>query len=250
MIFFLSFGTLLTTLRDSRCGLRYARSRAKKEGHGLTSQRRRKDKGLGVTKRESATPPVSASPSYSPARRGGSSGGGYDNSFSTGSNSGSEVYSQSGHHALDTLTPSPSPPASSVNFVHYSPHSQSSHHHHRHHHHHHHGSNSESSSTTTRQPYSTSAGTFYSVPSPLSNSPVIHASHHGSHVEQQQQQQQQHHYSDRMSSPISHSPLMTSTTAPASFERERDKDRELPPTPVSAEPRQHSRRAVLAHDRS
>jgi hypothetical protein len=189
----------------------------------LTSQRRRKDKGAAVAKRESATPPVSAAPSYTSLRRGG-----YENSFSTGSNSGSEVYSQSGHHALDTLTPSPSPPASSVSFVHYSPQSQS-----------HPGDG--------RQPYNNNTGTFYSVPSPLSNPPVMN-SHHGTPMDHMSA------YSDRLSpmlssaSPISHSPL-TSTTAPASFEREREKDRELPPTPISAEPKQQSRKSMLTHER-
>jgi hypothetical protein len=189
------------------CGLRYARSRAKKEGHTLTSQRRRKDKvAAAAVKRESATPPVSGSAAYPSLRRGG-----YDNSFSAGSNSGSEVYSQSSHHGLDALTPSPSPPASSVNFVHYSPQSQSQ-------------------AGENRQTYNNNSGSFYSVASPLSNPPVVNPQH-GNPMSA---------YSDRLS-PV------TSTTAPASFERDREKDRELPPTPISAEPKQ--RKSAQTHER-
>lgn len=202
------------------CGLRFARSRAKKEGNNLT-QRRRKDKG--IIKRESATPPTSASPSYSSIRR--SFG---DNSFSAsspGSASGSDIYSHSNRHVLDNMTPSPSLPASTMNFVHYSP------------------------SGDNRPPYTSHSNAFYSAPSPLSHPPVSH--------EQEQQHNTQlpplgqlssygggrHSPLVTSSSPISHSAL-TSTLPPASYERERDRDRELPPTPLSAEPR-HSRRSIL-----
>ena len=184
------------------------------------TQRRRKDKGLA--KRESATPPTTSS--YSAIRRH------YDDSSfmstsSAGSGSGSDIYPHSGHHGLDDMTPSPSPPASSMSFVHYSP------------------------GADSRQPYSSNSSTFYSVPSPLSNPPVLHPQHGNQlprldHIPS---------YTDRVSpmhssgSPISHSPL-TSTVPPASFERERNRDRELrelPPTPVSAEPRHSSRRSIL-----
>ncbi|KAJ6513330.1 hypothetical protein C8R45DRAFT_963273 [Mycena sanguinolenta] len=123
------------------CGLRYARSRAKKEG--TQAQRKRKEKGVVVKRGESATPPTSAtSPtgSYSAIRRN------YDDtSFSsTGSGSGSDAYPR-----LEDPTPSPSPPASNMNFVHYSP-------------------------GDSRPHYQapSSNNTFYSVPSPLSNPPV------------------------------------------------------------------------------
>ncbi|RDB25524.1 hypothetical protein Hypma_006509 [Hypsizygus marmoreus] len=204
------------------CGLRFARSRAKKEGHNQT-QRRRKDKG--ITKRESATPPKSGSPSYSAMRR--SYG---DSSFSsTGSNSGSEIYQHPGHHVLDDkMTPSPSPPASGMNFVHYSPND---------------GPSRPSS-------YPSATGPFYSVPSPLSNPPVqlepTAPPPHGN--TQLPPLGQISSYADRIApmhssgSPISHSPL--TTMPPASFERERDRDRELPPAPLSVEPR-HARRSIL-----
>jgi hypothetical protein len=203
----------LDLYRIPSCGLRYARSRAKKEG-GNQTQRRKKDKG-GITKRDSATPPTSASPSYSSMRRS------YDASFSSaGSNSGSEIYPQTGHHMLNEITPSPSPPASNVNFVHYSP-----------------GEN--------RQSYSNSNVPFYNS-SPLSNPPVLHP--------QDQPQGNQLPPLDHISSfvdrnlhstgsPVSHSPL--ATAPPASYERDRDRDR---PAPVSVGPRHHSsRRSILTH---
>ncbi|KAJ3862399.1 hypothetical protein EV359DRAFT_45233 [Lentinula novae-zelandiae] len=82
------------------CGLRYARSRAKKEGHVVSnSGRKRKDK---IIKRESSTPPSATSAtgvgslrrSYVPS---------YD---SIGSFSGNDIYGAS----RSVGTPSPSPP--------------------------------------------------------------------------------------------------------------------------------------------
>ncbi|KAF8625538.1 hypothetical protein AX15_005305 [Amanita polypyramis BW_CC] len=209
------------------CGLRYARSRAKKEGHNPT-QRKRKEKTQ--TKVESTTPP-NTSPTYPAVRRRIG-----EESFSTssaGSPSGSDIYPHSGNPVLNTLTPSPSPPATSVNFVHYSP-----------------GSNG-------RQHYSTSTRSFCSVTSPLSIPPVLNGPHgtghpvHDQHGNQLPPLGQISSYASRMSpmppaaSSITHSPL-TSTLPPASYERERDRDRELPLTPVSVEPRQ-PRRSILTH---
>ncbi|KAJ7707764.1 hypothetical protein B0H17DRAFT_1033903 [Mycena rosella] len=170
------------------CGLRYARSRAKKEG--TQAQRKRKEKGVVVKRGMSATPPsaTSSAGSYSAIRRNYD-----DSSFSSArSSSGSDAYPR-----LDDSTPSPSPPASNMNFVHYSP--------------------------GDSHPHYPASGnnSFYSVPSPLSNPPV-------------QPQSSQQSYPDRVSplhSPAAHSPL--TSTAP-SFEREREL---LPPTPISAEPR-------------
>ncbi|KAF8639423.1 hypothetical protein AX17_001513 [Amanita inopinata Kibby_2008] len=207
------------------CGLRYARSRAKKEGHGPT-QRRRKEKTH--PKRESMTPP-NVTPAYPAVRRR------IGESFSTspaGSASGSDVYPHSAHAILNTLTPSPSPPATNMNFVHYSP------------------------GTNGRQQYSTSTNTFYSIPSPLSNPPVLSAPHetgHQPHEHPLPPLGQITSYTDRMSpmlpsaSSVTQSPL-TSTLPPASYERERDRERELPPTPLSAEPR-HPRRTLMTHQR-
>lgn len=147
-----------------------------------------------------------------------------DTSFSSaGSNSGSETYPATGHHMLNEITPSPSPPASNVNFVHYSP-----------------GDN--------RQSYSNTSAPFYNS-SPLSNSLVLQP-----HDQQTQQQGNQLPPLDQISSyvdrglhsagsPASHSPL---ATAPhASYERDRERDR---PSPVSVGPRHHSsRRSILSH---
>jgi hypothetical protein len=121
------FFLLLTGFGTLSCGLRYARSRAKKEG--ITTQRRRKDKVvMALVKHESppgAAPPIPVP--YSNLRRGS-----YDDtllSSSAGSASGSEAYSQqqSLHSTsnFDNLTPSPSPPAGSVPFPHYNAQSQS-----------------------------------------------------------------------------------------------------------------------------
>ncbi|KAF8149847.1 hypothetical protein B0H34DRAFT_666911 [Crassisporium funariophilum] len=211
------------------CGLRYARSRAKKEGpNPAQQQRRRKEKGL--SKRESATPPTSAS-GYSAIRRNYA-----DSSFSTssaGSASGSDIYPHSGHHMLDTMTPSPSPPASNMNFVHYAP---------------------GGVDNRPPPPYSGTASTFYNVPSPLSNPSVLHPQEQQQHmhVNQLPPLGQLSTYAGRLSpmvptgSPITHSSL-TSTIPPASYERERERERDmrdLPPTPLSAEPR-HARRSIL-----
>ncbi|KAF7330504.1 hypothetical protein MVEN_02489800 [Mycena venus] len=121
------------------CGLRYARSRAKKEGN--QAQRKRKEKGAVVKRGTSATPPsaTSSTGSYSAIRRK------YDDSSfsSAGSASGSDVYPK-----LEDSTPSPSPPASNMNFVHYSPGDNHSHY------------------------QAAGSNSFYSIPSPLSNPPV------------------------------------------------------------------------------
>ncbi|KAK7044232.1 hypothetical protein VNI00_007954 [Paramarasmius palmivorus] len=153
------------------CGLRYARSRAKKEGHVPSSgSRRRKDKILKPTVRDSATPPNSVSsnassvgtsptgysapaasyqsstPPYgstSSIRRSAT----YDDSFSSGS--GSDIYT----HRGSLGTPSPSPPAGGASAAYHYPPSQHSEHGG------HHGS-------TGRASYYSS-----SVPSPLASVP-------------------------------------------------------------------------------
>ncbi|KAJ7034999.1 hypothetical protein C8F04DRAFT_1221274 [Mycena alexandri] len=179
------------------CGLRYARSRAKKDGS--TAQRKRKEKGVVAKRATSVTPPTSATSStasYSAIRRK------YDDSSfsSAGSGSGSDAYPR-----LDVPTPSPSPPAANMNFVHYSPGDNHPHY------------------------QASGANSFYSVPSPLSNPPV-------------QSQPGNQSYSERVSpmhSPAAHSPL---TSTASSFERERE--RELLPPSLSAEPR-NMRRSIL-----
>ena len=199
--------------------MRYARSRAKKEGTAPAQQRRRrKEKG---SKRNS--PPTSISV-HSAIRRNCP-----ESSFSTssaGSASGSDIYPHSSHHILDNLTPSPSPP-SSMNFVHYAP-----------------------SGPDSRPSYSgPQASGFYNIPSPLSNPTVLHP--HDQHPQQSLNSNQLpplgqlSSYADRLSPPISHSPLTTTLPA-SSYERERERERDPrePPTPLSAQPRV-PRRSIL-----
>ncbi|KIK95426.1 hypothetical protein PAXRUDRAFT_827017 [Paxillus rubicundulus Ve08.2h10] len=101
------------------CGLRYARSRAKKDGHAPTNQRRKKDKTTALMVKEKPNPGQS-SPIViaSAATRGGAfESGSFASASSLGSASGSEVYSQ---HSPGALESSPSPPSAALNFVHYS----------------------------------------------------------------------------------------------------------------------------------
>ncbi|KAI0314615.1 hypothetical protein OF83DRAFT_1174600 [Amylostereum chailletii] len=107
------------------CGLRYARSRAKKEG--VVTQRRRRDKVIAMTKRQeelaanpggasaatSASAAASASSmpiSYSGIRRDSYSDS-YVSNSPPGSTSGNEGYSTTGTASFTSLTPSPSPPS-------------------------------------------------------------------------------------------------------------------------------------------
>jgi hypothetical protein len=206
--------------------LRYARSRAKKEGTTPAQQRRRRKEK--VSKRNSPIPPTSTSV-YSAIRRNYA-----DSSFSTssaGSASGSDIYPHTSHHILDNMTPSPSPPAL-MNFVHYAP-----------------------GGPDSRPPYSGSqASGFYNIPSPLSNPTVLHP-----HDQQPQQTLNSNQlpplgqlssYADRLSpsasaTPTSHSSLTTTLPA-SSYERERERERDPrePPTPLSTQPRV-SRRSIL-----
>ena len=201
--------------------MRYARSRAKKEGTTPAQQRRRRKEKS--SKRNSPIPPTSTSV-YSAIRRNYA-----ESAFSTssaGSASGSDIYPRSSHHMLDNITPSPSPPAS-MNFVHYAP-----------------------GGPDSRPSYSgPQASAFYNIPSPLSNPTVLHP-----HDQQPQQSLNSNQlpplgqlssYADRLSSPTSH-PSLTTTLPASSYERERERERDPrePPTPLSAQPRV-SRRSIL-----
>ncbi|KIM52702.1 hypothetical protein SCLCIDRAFT_1223514, partial [Scleroderma citrinum Foug A] len=83
------------------CGLCYARSRAKKEGH------KEKSTSLGVKQEPQLSPIVIA---------GATTRSSAFESGSVGSASGSEVYSQ---HSLVAMGSSPLPPTGNINFVHY-----------------------------------------------------------------------------------------------------------------------------------
>ncbi|KAG1860395.1 hypothetical protein F4604DRAFT_1138525 [Suillus subluteus] len=107
------------------CGLRYARSRARKEGHAVSTQRRKKDKTGAVTaNEESAVPstypiPIAGGPWTT--RRGAPEGSTFSSPSSVGSGSGSEPYSQPSPVAPEDNRPSPSPSLSGLNFSHYHP---------------------------------------------------------------------------------------------------------------------------------
>lgn len=141
-----------------RCGLRYARSKAKKEGPLAPPARRRKDK-TDLSKRESATPP-----SYAPQN--GSSRRGFD--YGTSSHSGGEAYGiqpRQNQHVLDGQL-SPSPPLStsgptSVSLVHYAGgHGQRLDNHHR-----------------PPPPFSSSSNTLYTPSSPVQSTTQNYSPH-------------------------------------------------------------------------
>ncbi|KAH6908996.1 hypothetical protein BKA70DRAFT_1561909 [Coprinopsis sp. MPI-PUGE-AT-0042] len=195
------------------CGLRYARSRAKKEGQA-GGQRRRKEKPL--PKKDSELSPISVpSTAYPQARRSST-----DVPF-PGSH-GSDYFS-SGPHSLDKMTPSPSPPTPTMSFVHYSP-------------------------NDTRPSYGHSTS-YYPAPSPLSHPPYgAHADSALPHSTQANATQlpplgQLSAYAGRLS-PLASSPTPGPQASPVSAmsmsmpSRDRARDYyDLPPTPLSAEPR-------------
>lgn len=104
---------------SSRCGLRYARSRAKKEGHVVTTQRRKKEKSGAVAAKEEcvlpSTPPIPITGAASANRRSDLEGTSFASTSPVGSGSGSEAYSQPSPVAPDDHRTSASP----LNFVHY-----------------------------------------------------------------------------------------------------------------------------------
>lgn len=151
------FFLLLTGYGTLSCGLRYARSRAKKEG--ITTQRRRKDKVVMALAKHESPPGASASAPPIPVPYSNLRRASYDDTFlssSAGSASGSEAYSQQqslhGTSSFDNLTPSPSPPAGSAPFPHYNTQSQST------------------RQADSRGHYAVQSGSLY--PSPLSHPPL------------------------------------------------------------------------------
>ncbi|EMD34132.1 hypothetical protein CERSUDRAFT_117628 [Gelatoporia subvermispora B] len=214
------------------CGLRYARSRAKKEG-GV--QRRRKDRAMTTTtalplKPEHSVPPSPISSSYPGYRRGAL----YEENFMPGNGSaGGDIYRHHGNHpGLGGLTPSPSPPiGGNMQYGPYSLHSVHSHQNQQADARYHHGSH-----------------TFYSVPPPPPNAAMHHMPNNGHSGPASHRLEPIIPVSSRFSpllspvSPSSESPVSTSLSA-ASFEREKQREKDgdrippLPPTPVSADPR-------------
>lgn len=201
-----------------RCGLRYARSRAKKEGPLSAPSRKRKEKGN--VKRESATPPSSYSTTSTPtaARR----------TFASSNVGSSEFYGAAPHpqhHLLDNhFTPSPSPPAvTGVAFGHYGTAS---------------GHGPSHDNNNRHSPYSHPSNSFYStpIPSPLS---IIHTPqqqnqpssqptpsssvNHQRHLLQQHPRSQQHLHSHAQLPPLDQiKTAIPSSMPPSSYSHDRE----------------------------
>lgn len=211
------------------CGLRFARSRAKKEGTTLSAaHRKRKDKNLSVKTNRGSAPP-------SPINGGPQSGSGSRRAFddSQGSQGSGGSGSQGDYAApTDGVSRSPSPEGAPANFVHYS---------------HPNGAHQRNPQppalhTDTRSnPYSNPANSFYSAPSPLSNSNV-HQSHGNlSHSNSQSQMS-----AIRGTDSSYDSPLASTTAVPASFERGGgDRGSKLPSAPPVSESRMASAHSML-----
>ena len=197
----------LPSVTDSilSCGLRYARSRAKKEGL-VQNQRRRKDKGSGALKRDLSTLQVSVPPTSYELRRSYD-----DSSFATTSavSAGGNIYPHGNPTTLESMTPSPSPPGSAVNFMHYS----------------------ATSDGRAHSSYGNSAGSYFGgppEPSPVSHEPAAAPSHHS--FPQLPPLGQIATFADRLSPmvPPTGSPItlssFASTTPASSYERDRERD--------------------------
>ena len=209
------------------CGLRYARSRAKKEGHVASTQRRKKEKAHTIAIKEETNPSQSSPIAIAGSGARGStfeSGSFASTTSSVGSASGSDVYPQ---HSPVAPEPSPSPPSSSLNFVHYShppPHPP------------HHGLRNEG-----RMPFHPSSSPFHPTPSPLSNQPSQRAFR--GHEESTMSSSRLAPY------PYVTTPGMTSSgnsIAPlSSFEREKADERHMPAT--SSAEKKYERYYAMQH---
>lgn len=183
---------------------------------------------MALTKQE---PPSGASVPPIPVPYNNLRRGSYDDTFlpsSAGSASGNETYSQPSLHGpsnFDNLTPSPSPPTSSVPFPHYNPQSQNA------------------RQTDSRGHYTVQSGSLY--PSPLSHPPL-------------QSQGLNHTPSSLPPLPLvlnRASPILSSTSSdsalssavPASFERERHREQvALPQVSLSESRRVPSNKTTFA----
>lgn len=221
----------------SRCGLRYARSRAKKEGG---TQRRRKDKALNSMSNKSDHSP-SASPvnvPYSTMRRGST----YDEStsFTSGGPSlpppGNDVFGSQQPAGLNGMTPSPSPPSATATggFVPYNPHPVDT---------------QNNSPASDHRGHPQFAPQFYSIPPPMPGPPQ-HSMHGGNHpgATLPRLEPMMTSFTSRMP-PSMHTPTTPAAGSPLSshFSYERDKQRDmkerdrplLSSSPLSAEQRKY-----------
>lgn len=201
---------------NDRCGLRYARSRAKKEGHQSQSQRRRKTSTVTSAKQSL----LSTSTPYSGHARRLHDTASYATA-SAGPTPSADVYSHATANMPDTISPSPSPPGSNMSFM---PYSDSR------------GGYADSASFYTTSPSTLSSSTMSHttetpLPTPVSSShqPITQLPPISTYV-------------DRLVpsiSPHTHTSFIA-TYPPASYERDRERDRDyrsLLPTPLSAESR-------------
>ncbi|TBU63084.1 hypothetical protein BD310DRAFT_945502 [Dichomitus squalens] len=202
------------------CGLRFARSRAKKEGG---SQRRRKDRAMSTLSTSTKPDPSpSASPvsaSYPSMRRGSFfEEGSFLSTSSAGSGSGNDSFSHG--PPFDGMTPSPSPPSGGMHYV--PGHSM--------------GYN-PSPMPVDRHGFGghPNPNQYYSLPPPQSGFPQQPAAHHlpsnGHHPLPPARLEPVMPYSNRLSplmspaSPVSNSPLSAGLSA-ASYERDKRYERE------------------------
>jgi len=225
------------------CGLRYARSRAKKEGGPSQQSRRRKDRVFNSMSKEHSPSGSPIPGGYSNPRRGSY----YDDpSFASTSSNGSpatgpgEMYPpQSGHQGFNGNgnSPSPSPSSGGMHYMSY-PQQPSLQH--------------QNSHTDNRSHYAAHGGQFYSVPPPAPPPQNMHHMSGHDHPHAPRLEPIVPYSSSNMSpmvspsSPVAGSPSSASLSI-GSYERERsnrDRDREgLPPTPGSGELRRTSGRS-------
>ncbi|CCM04305.1 uncharacterized protein FIBRA_06476 [Fibroporia radiculosa] len=152
------------------CGLRYARSRAKKDGGSSAQSRRRKDRVFNNMQKEHSPSGSPVPAPYSNIRR---SSYYEDHSFASTSANGSgpaaDLYPP---HPAPTgyggISPSPSPPSGGMHYAPY-PHQPSSHH-------------NQNPHGENRPHYAAHGGQFYSVPPPAPPPQAMHPTSGHSHL--------------------------------------------------------------------
>ncbi|KZT07627.1 uncharacterized protein LAESUDRAFT_677413 [Laetiporus sulphureus 93-53] len=231
------------------CGLRYARSRAKKEGAPAAQQtRRRKDRVFSAIQKDHSPSGSPVPAGYSNARHGGYyDDGSFATSSSNGSPAASEMYAPhapppQGHHGFHNgMSPSPSPPNGAVPYIPYA-----------HHSHHHQNAHADGRQHYGGQPQGMP---FYAGPPPPPPSAHPAGTHvHGHptgtpHMEQGAVYSTAH--ADSPVSPVAESPASAGLST-SSFERERrtrDHDRnDSQPSPGSADAHHASNRSSYGQE--
>ncbi|PCH42252.1 hypothetical protein WOLCODRAFT_120211 [Wolfiporia cocos MD-104 SS10] len=216
------------------CGLRYARSRAKKDGALPTTQsmRKRKDRVLSNLQKEHSPSGSPIPAGYSDVRRGYYDEGSFASTSSTESAATATGDMYPPHPGFNNISPSPSP---SSGGSHYIPYAQA-------------GGPAQNPHGETRH-YTTTGTAYYSVPPPA---PPVQSAHAASYAHAAQAPPRLEPivpYSARVSpqvSPATPAPASpnSATISVASFEREKavkEQEQEgLPPSPVLGEARRMS----------